>query len=296
MRPGVTLRQAQSESIGAMRDAILAVESRKRPLTDQERQDLVRDDYGLESVERGVSPLRTRFGTGLLVLFGGAALLLLLSCANIAGLLLARAAAREREMAVRTALGATRAHLMRHWLAESTLLAAAGGAAGLLLARAVLPFVGDSLPAIRDLGTVLVPVALDAALDSRAIAFTLAVCCAAALLAGLAPAWHAWRANLNDALKSTSPDPRRARLRTLLTVAQVAIGTLASPSPRCSLPPSIASPPPPPASTAITSSPSPWIPNSRATPATRTALSPRVWNATRAPSPASPGPPSLRAA
>ena len=70
------------------------------------------------------------------------------------------------------------------------------------------------------------PVSLDAALDWRVFAFTLALCSAAALLAGLAPAWHASRANLNDSLKAAAPDPRRARLRTLLTVAQVAIGTL----------------------------------------------------------------------
>ena len=170
--------------------------------------------------------MRTRFGTGLLALFGGAALLLLLACVNIAGLLLARAAGREREMAVRAALGATRGRLMRHWLAESALLAAAGGLVGLLLAKVGLTLATGALPAMRDLGTWLVPVSLDVTLDGRAFVFTLAVCSAAALLAGLAPAWHAARANLNDSLKSSSPDPRRARLRTVLTVAQVAIGTL----------------------------------------------------------------------
>ena len=97
--------------------------------------------------------LRTRFGTALLALFGGAALLLLLACANIAGLLLARAAGHEREMAVRAALGATRVRLMRHWLAESTLLVGAGGLVGLLLAKVGLVRAPGALPAIRDLGT-----------------------------------------------------------------------------------------------------------------------------------------------
>jgi cell division protein FtsX len=107
-----------------------------------------------ESIERaGVSAIRTRFGTGLLALFGGAALLLLLACVNIAGLLLARPAGREREMAVRAALGATRGRLMRHWLAESALLAAAGGLGGLLLAKVGLTLATSALPAVRDLGT-----------------------------------------------------------------------------------------------------------------------------------------------
>jgi predicted permease len=223
---GVTLRQAEEESVSALRAAIMAVESRTGPLTEGGRTEIERDDYRLESIERGVSALRTRFGTGLRALFGGVALLLLLACANIAGLLLARAAGREREMAVRAALGATRARLVRHWLAESALLAAAGGLAGLLLAQVCLPVVNGALPVVRDVGNLLLPVSLDAALDWRVFAFTLAVCTAAALLAGLAPAWHAWRANLNDSLKSIAPDPRRARLRMLLTVAQVAIGTL----------------------------------------------------------------------
>jgi hypothetical protein len=102
----------------------------------------------------------------------------------------------------------------------------AGGLVGLLLAKACLPLVTGALPAVRDLGTLLVPVSLDAALDWRGFTFTFVVCSAAALLAGFAPAWHAARANLNDSLKSLTPDPRRARLRSLLAVAQVAICTL----------------------------------------------------------------------
>lgn len=226
LRSGVTLRQAEAESVDALRAAIMAVDSRTGPLTEEGRRQIEREDYRLESIEHGVSALRTRFGTGLLALFGGAALLLLLACANIAGLLLARAAGREREMAVRAALGASRARLVRHWLAESVLLTGAGGLAGLLLAKICLPLVSGALPAVRDVATLLVPVSLDVALDWRGFAFTLAACSAAALLGGLAPAWHASRVNLNDSLKSTSPDPRRARVRTLLTVAQVAIGTL----------------------------------------------------------------------
>ncbi|MCU1238577.1 MAG: hypothetical protein JWP63_6544, partial [Candidatus Solibacter sp.] len=226
LRPGVTLEQANAESVAALRDAILAVEGRSHPITGEQRRDLLSDEYRLESIEHGVSLLRIRFGTGLLTLFGGAALLLLLACANVAGLLLARAAGREREMALRAALGASRARLIRHWLAESTILTTAGGALGLLFARATLPLIAGALPALRDLGTLLVPVSLDAALDARVFAFTLLLCGAAALLAGLAPAWHTARANLNDSLKTATPDPRRARLRTLLTVAQVTIGTL----------------------------------------------------------------------
>ncbi len=226
LRPGVSFRQAESETIAALHAAMLAAESRNKPLTEDARREIELSDDRLESIEHGVSPLRTRFGTALLALFGGAALLLLLACANIAGLLLARAAGREREMAVRAALGATRVRLMRHWLAESALLVAAGGLMGLLLAKVGLARALGALPAVRDLGTWLVPVSLDVTLDGRVFAFTLAVCSAAALLAGLGPAWHASRASLTDSLKSTMPDPGRARMRTVLTVAQVAIGTL----------------------------------------------------------------------
>jgi hypothetical protein len=119
LRPGVTLHQAEAETIAALHNAMMAAESRNKPLTEDARKQIELSDDRLESIEHGVSAIRTRFGTGLLALFGGGALLLLLACVNIAGLLLARAAGREREMAVRAALGATRGRLMRHWLAEA---------------------------------------------------------------------------------------------------------------------------------------------------------------------------------
>ena len=276
---------------------MMAAESRNKPLTEDARKEIELSDDRLESIEHGVSAMRTRFGTALLALFGGAALLLLLACVNIAGLLLARAAGREREMAVRAALGATRGRLMRHWLAESALLAAAGGLVGLLLAKVGLTLATGALPAVRDLGTWLVPVSLDVTLDGRVFAFTLAVCSAAALLAGLAPAWHAARANLNDSLKSNSPDPRRARMRTRADRGAGgdrhagAGGFGAAGSPRC-----IVWPTPPPDSIAITWSPSPWTPNSRATPRNRIAIWRCGWSAKRARFPASPRPARRRAA
>ena len=168
LRPGVTLPQAEAETIAALHNAMMAAESRNKALTGDARTQIELSDDRLESIEHGVSAMRTRFGTGLLALFGGASLLLLFACVNIAGLLLARAAAREREMAVRAALGATRGRLMRHWLAESALLAAAGGLVGLLLAKVGLTLATSSLPAMRDLGTWLVPVSLDVTLGGRA--------------------------------------------------------------------------------------------------------------------------------
>ncbi|HXB69707.1 MAG TPA: ADOP family duplicated permease [Candidatus Acidoferrales bacterium] len=226
LRPELTPGQAEAETVNAMRAALLAVMAQKGPVTEEDRRGVAQEDIRLEPVEHGVSLLRRRFGDGLLALLGGALLLLVLACANIAGLLLARAAAREQETAVRAALGATHAQLARLWMVETALLAAAGGVGGLVLACTALPFIAGSLPPLRDLGTDLLPVALNVELDWRLFGFVCLLCTAAAVLAGLSPAWHASRTSLTESLKSTMADPRRARLRTVMAATQVAICTI----------------------------------------------------------------------
>jgi predicted permease len=160
----------------------------------------------------------------LLLVVGG--LVLLLACANVASLLLARAAGRQKEIAVRLALGASRVRLLRQMLAESSLLAMAGGALGILFAlwgRDLLLRLQFSGPELTGLQAGL------AGLDGRLLGFTLAVSLLTGLLFGLAPAWQATRLNLTPALKDTgggSNGPARARLSRVLVIAQVALSFL----------------------------------------------------------------------
>ena len=169
----------------------------------------------------GVSSLRNMYATPLWVLFGATALVLLVACANLANLMLARATAREREIAVRLAIGASRPRIVRQMLSESLLIAALGTASGLLVAswlsRALVAFLsgGDS-----QLFVALV-------LDWRVFAFTAGLAITGCLLFGLTPALRATVTDPGAAIKAGSrgtPDTReRFSVRRVLVVAQVAL-------------------------------------------------------------------------
>lgn len=140
----------------------------------------------------------------LLMLFGAVGFLLLIVCVNVANLLLVRVTARSRELAVRTALGAGRRHLIRQMLTETLLLGAAGGAAGLLLASL-------SMELLRVLLPPELPRLDEIKIDGGVVAFAQAISAVAGLLFGFLPAWRASAMNVSDALKSGSRSATASR-------------------------------------------------------------------------------------
>jgi predicted permease len=165
---------------------------------------------------RGYSGLRDRFETPLRILTGVVALVLLIACINVAGLLAARASSREREIAIRVAVGASRRHLARQFLVESLLLSLAGGVAGVLLGfwgtDALLPLLGDRS------GTPTLAVRA----DLRLLAFTAAIAVIAGLLFGMMPLLRYARGAPAIGGRAPSARPRLALGRTLI-VSQVAL-------------------------------------------------------------------------
>ncbi len=155
----------------------------------------------------------------LLALFGAVLLVLLIACANTANLLLVQAAAREREISIRAAVGGGRRRIVRQFLTEAALLAVIGGLAGLLLARWAI----DLLLALRPTG---LPRLETVPIDGPVLLFTAATTVVAALIFGIIPAINASRPDLNSSLKdrgACASDPRQRRLRHTIVVAEVAL-------------------------------------------------------------------------
>jgi predicted permease len=219
LRPGATMAQAQAEVEVVFRRQIEEVARRSANWTALQRQNHFERALRLEAGGAGYTRLRQQFQQPLTIVMTTVALVLLIACVNLASLMLARATARRKEIAVRFALGAARLRLLRQLLTESVLLAALGGAAGLLFA----PLCLRALMAYLPQGS---PTSLDVAPDARVLAFTLIVSAATALLFGLLPAWQATRVDPIGAMKDqtgASAGRSRLTLNKSLVVTQVAL-------------------------------------------------------------------------
>ncbi|HEY9436346.1 MAG TPA: ABC transporter permease [Blastocatellia bacterium] len=160
----------------------------------------------------------------LWILFAAAGFVLLIACGNVANLLLARASARHRELAIRTALGAGRLRVVRQLLVESAMLAVLGGACGLLLAHWGIRFLAGGLPEYLTMANSRVAMLK---LDAWALGFTFAVAVLTTIIFGLLPALQSSRVNLNETLKEggrgETQGRGQSRLRSLLVVSEIAL-------------------------------------------------------------------------
>jgi putative ABC transport system permease protein len=209
LKAGVTIPQAQV-AMNALADNL----AQEYPAADK--------GWGFK-----VEPLHAAYHrhmqTPLLIMLGAVLLVLLIACANVANLLLARATGRKREMSIRVAIGATPRRLMAQLLTESLVLAILGGALGMLLA-----FAADRLLTVAmtryDLS---LPNARVVDIDWRVVLFSLAITMATGVIFGLAPSWVTMKTDLNESLKegglSTTAEPGRRRLRNALVISELAL-------------------------------------------------------------------------
>jgi putative ABC transport system permease protein len=207
LRPGVTLEQAQAEM-----NVVAGQVSQQYPEMK---------DWGIRLVDFYHFFVGPQLRTALVVLLCAVGCVLLIASANVANLLLSRAASRQKEIALRTAIGASRSRLLQQLLVESLVLSVIGGAVGLIAAMWGVDAINTLMPAN------LLPVP-DVRVDRTVLLFALALTIATGLLFGIAPAWHASKTDLNEMLKQTtrSSGGARPRLRNGLAAAELALATI----------------------------------------------------------------------
>ena len=219
LKPGVSSEQASADLDLIFKQVLL--ERASKIDNDQERRQFISQNIQVTSASKGLARLRQQFSKPLLILMVVVAVVLLIACANIANLLLARATSRTREFAVRLALGASRYRLVRQLLTESLLLSLLGGLAGLLLAFWSSSFL------VRLMSSAQTPIELELGPNLSVLGFALLASLLTTVLFAVAPALRATQVNVNQALKESALAVSGSRSSTLLgkalVVSQVAL-------------------------------------------------------------------------
>ena len=223
-KPGVSLQQAEA-GINAEYPALLEQQlATIKRWDEKKRQTFLNKKIVLSSGAQGRTTLQRDSGPALSALFAMAALVLLISCTNVANILLAQGAARQREFAIRTALGAGRGRVMRQVMAESLLCAFAGGALGLVIGAWLMDILTRAVVSEGGIRGV------NAKVDGSILWFAIGATVASGLLFGLVPAWRVTRATVSEMLKNqgstSSAGPSHVRFRKFLVAGQVAFTIL----------------------------------------------------------------------